>query len=410
MRSKYISVIFILFLIIQCFSKTPDIRIGIDIDQKSVVLESERGLIIKTASDREVVREKSIEFETTRTGFLINSNIDMRGDTLDIYPVSGMIRYDKKTFRGRFLLYKRSNKINVINVLSMKYYLYGVIGKELLTSSPFESMKTLSVVCRTYALKNRNKHGSQGFDLCNTTHCQVYDGYDAETQQIRDAVDSTEGLIIKYDDELISAYHFSACGGATANNEDVWEGGDAVPYLRGRWCEFCKESPRANWEYDLKLSRLSRLMKDQNIGRIIRISKEGSDAYGRVKTIRLTGTNGEKVVKGNFFRLRVGAGSMWSMNFDLVPYGGQSDKIQEKIEKLSELLPGRKKDMIKKIVIENEEKRNNIEYEGYKIKGHGSGHGVGMCQWGAIGLSKQGFKFKDIIKFYYTGVEVVKEY
>ena len=410
MRLKYIAVIFLFIFFLHSFSQIPDIRIGIDTNRKSVLLESERGLIIKTTSEREVIREKRIELEPTRTGFLINSNINMRGNTLDIYPVNGMIRYDSKPFRGKFLLYKQASKINVINVLSMKYYLYGVIGKELLSSSPLEAMKTLSVVCRTYALKNRNKHGSQGFDLCNTTHCQVYDGFNSETTQIREAVDSTAGLVIKYEDELISAYHFSACGGATANNEDVWEGGDPVPYLRGRWCEFCKDSPRANWEYDLKMSRLTKLMRDQNIGRIIRISKESSDAYGRVKTIRLTGTSGEKIVKGNFFRLRVGAGSLWSMNFDLIPYGGDSDKIQEKIRNLSELLPGRKKDMIKKIVIENEEKRNNIEYEGYKIKGSGSGHGVGMCQWGAIGLSKQGFKFKDIIKFYYTGVEVVKEY
>jgi len=407
---KVITTLFLFLFVSVVFSDIPEIRIGLATGERRVFFESSRGLIIRGAGKREVFRQKRIVFKVSGSGISVNDDIDFRDDTISIYPVSGMITFDSRPFRGSFELFKKGNRLNVINVLSMKHYLYGVIGKELPTSSPPESMKALSVVCRTYALKNRNKHGADGFDLCNTTHCQVYEGYLAETSNIRKAVDETEGLVIKYEDDLISAYHFSACGGATANNEDVWEGGEAVAYLRGRWCDFCKDSPRANWEYDLKLSRLDSVMRDQKIGRIIRISREASDVYGRVKTIRLTGTEGESVVKGNLFRLRVGAGSIWSMNFTLTPYGGDIDKIRKKVSKMSKLLPGRKKDLIRKIVVENEEKRNNIEYEGYIITGNGSGHGVGLCQWGAIGLSKAGFSFEDIIKFYYTGVEIEKEY
>lgn len=405
----YFFIILIFCLEFAVFCKTPVIRVGIHENQKRMEFECSTGLQMRI--DSRTVRKFNDNIVVRISG----NNINVQGknyseEIIDLYPEgSGLIKTEGFSYRGIIRIIRQRNSFNAVNVLDIEKYLYGVLANEMLTSSPDEALRTLAVVCRTYALKNLNKHGQNGFDVCSTTHCQVYRGFDTEKPNVIEAVDSTRGIVITYQGELISAYHHSACGGGTTDNENVWSG-NPIDYTRGRWCDFCKESPRYNWDFTLSMNEVNSRFRDLKIGNIKRMSIEESDEFGRAKTVRVVGESGESILSANQFRLEIGANRIWSTMFEIEGFGGNSRKMQNKIDKVNDILKSEKKELIKKILLESEEKRNDINYDGYKIIGHGSGHGVGLCQWGAIGLSKKGLSYKEIIKFYFTGVEIMKLY
>ncbi|MCK9223508.1 MAG: SpoIID/LytB domain-containing protein [Candidatus Muirbacterium halophilum] len=407
---KLLFILIVFILSFSVYSKTPIIRVGILENQNRLVFKCDKGIELRI--DNVKVKVFSNEVVVRNSGKNLNiGGRNYSNNYVELYPAFGdFIELDDFKYRGIIRLINNNSGFNVVNVLDIEKYLYGVLANEMLKSSPDEALKTLAVVCRTYALKNLQKHGQNGFDVCSTTHCQVYRGFNTESDNIIKAVDSTRGIVITYLDELISAYHHSACGGGTTDNETAWTTGSEIPYTRGRWCDFCEESPRANWEFELSMSELSQRFRNLNIGNIIRINVEQSDSFGRAKSIMLTGEKGECLVSANQFRLEIGAQRIWSTMFEIYGFGGNSAKLSKKIDKINTILKSEKKDFIKKILLESEEKRNNIRYDGYKIKGHGSGHGVGLCQWGAIGLSKKGLNYKEIIKFYYTNVETMRLY
>jgi len=403
--------LFFLLISVLCFAQGPELKIGLATSQRVATFKAEKGFNVFDGRNRTYIADKTLNVRKTGRTYQINSRSFGGNDGIIIEPAGDefLIEFKDFRYRGKFLLSNTSNVFHVINLVSTEHYLYGVIANEMLRTAPLEALKTLSIVARTYALKNIGRHSADGFDLCNTTHCQVYRGYNTECDEIRNAVDLTRGIAIYYEEQLISAYHHSACGGGTANNENVWSG-SPIPYLRGRWCNFCEESPRASWELDLKMNELTQKLKGLDVGKIKRISTHKQDEFGRVSEVRVTGEKTEKIMGANQFRLLIGAMKMWNTMFELRGYGGNSSKINDKVETIGGLLKTDRKDFIKNIILETEEKRNEIFYEGYKIQGSGSGHGVGLCQWGSIGLARKGLTFREIIPFYYAGVELKKKY
>ena len=132
---------------------------------------------------------------------------------------SALLLLNGRKYHGSFLLRVGSNGIEVINEVPMEEYLYGVLPEEMSYAWPAEALKAQAVAARTFALYNRGKH--DGFDVCATTHCQVYGGADNEQPQILSAVDSTRGEVLCYlGKPIYAAFHMSS-GGMTENSEDV---------------------------------------------------------------------------------------------------------------------------------------------------------------------------------------------
>ncbi|MGM0607785.1 MAG: SpoIID/LytB domain-containing protein [Candidatus Muiribacteriota bacterium] len=407
----------LLFIFILVFSNVylladvPDIKVGLNTNQNQARFFSQSGFIINYSESRkENILDKTVNVRRAGSNFQIN-NRNYSGRKIILTPRNKkhLIEYNNLRYRGSIKLIFSDRGFNVINKVNLEHYVYGVLANEMLRTAPEEALKTLSIVVRTYGLKNKDRHSGQNFDVCNTTHCQVYRGYNTECDIIREAVDSTRGIVIKYNGELISAYHHSACGGGTANNEDVWNG-SPIEYLRGRWCDFCSHSPRSSWSFDLKLSELENKLDGVNIGKIKRVGVSESDSFGRAKEIKITGKSGEYLMQANRFRLLVGSMKMWNTMFSLKGYGGNSAATSKRIDKLGNILETERSDFIKNIILESEERQENIHYDGYTIDGSGSGHGVGLCQWGSKGLAEKGLTFREIIPFYYSGVEIVRIY
>ncbi|MGE5703625.1 MAG: SpoIID/LytB domain-containing protein [Clostridia bacterium] len=143
-------------------------------------------------------------------------------------PLIGVEERDKRTYRGEFELSKYKGNLTVINELSLEQYLYGVVGTEMSMGWPLEALKTQAVLARTHALKQGNKYGIA--NVSDTANEQVYGGYLREAEDIRRAVDATEGEVIRYNGKLAEALYYSNAGGMTADGTEVW--GNPVPYLR----------------------------------------------------------------------------------------------------------------------------------------------------------------------------------
>lgn len=277
------------------------------------------------------------------------------------------------------------------------------------------------MAARTYALTNNKKHRADGFDVCDTTDCQVYGGFESETPKATEAVDATRGVVITYKGELINAYFHSSSGGYTENSENVWA--SSKPYLRGV-VDFDQNSPYYKWIKKLPLAELNQVIKSAgyNIGAVQAIELSpltnrpiiSSDrgVSGRVISMHIKGTNGTIELPGAKLRNML---HLKSTLFDIAIVKSYSELTlpayaskEIKISEFNGMLPFSEK--------KNTSPAASIEpIDIVIITGYGWGHGLGLSQWGAKAMAEKGplgntEYFKDILKHYYHGVEIKNAY
>ena len=279
---------------------------------------------------------------------------------------------DGKKYPGTVKLVVRDKQLTVINLTTTDAYLRGVIPNEMPTSWNDEALKTQVLAARTFALKNRRRHSAEGYDLCSTTHCQVYGDLDTAVPSSDAAIDETFGEVLVFNGGLINAPFHSDSGGRTENASEVW--GQHVPYLVSvdefdtKTYPWTKKIPVAEF-----VGAIKKIGSDFGELKEIRLSKleigrgaEDRSSSGRVKFLLVIGSNGECKITGaqlrNTFKLM-------STLFD------------------AEISEG-------EVV----------------IRGFGFGHGVGMSQYGTLDFSENGWTYDAILKHYYTGAEIKKAY
>ena len=291
-----------------------------------------------------------------------------------------IIKLNGKRYRGKIKILVSGNSISIINALSLEDYVKGVLAKEMPTgkgTENLEALKALAVCVRTYAIQ-KMKDGKVYFDIYADTRDQVYGGVDDESPITNEATDETQNLILKYDGNPAIIFYHSTCGGYTESAENVFTK-EPIPYLitvKDGDEPNCVISPRFNWEEkysrELIIDRLKNysLIENKNytLEDISVISRFNS---GRVKEleINLIDDSGDEqllVLRGNEIRSIIrnadGKSILWSNMFDVSTYS------------------------------------NYII-----LTGKGFGHGVGLCQWGAISLSKKGWSYDEILSHYYPG-------
>jgi len=121
--------------------------------------------------------------------------------------------------------------VQLVNILPLEAYVAGVLPYETSNSWPLETQKAFAITVRSYTLTNLGKHGDYRFDICNNTHCQVYKGAGQINERVMDAVQGTAGMVLTYDDSIVTAYYSSSMGGVTVSAQDAW-GGEDIPYLQ----------------------------------------------------------------------------------------------------------------------------------------------------------------------------------
>ena len=330
------------------------------------------------------------------------------------------------SYRGVIEFWPSGGNITAINVISLEEYLYGVLPAEMPPSWHIEALKAQAVAARTFAYNRigRGGHVANGFDICDSTHCQVYDGTAREHENTTRAVRETDGLMLFHDGRTILANYFSSSGGSTDNSEDVWF--EARPYLRSV-NEIHEHEPMV-WTRSFTWSELTYAAgrAGANIGTVTGISVSAiGAASGRATELTLHGTGGTWSVSREPIRNFFGpiGGNLPSRNFTILgglpstPVVAATDGVTFASAQVGSLtvydVRGGAGNVHMGYIFDGVTMRR-VDFTpvvvsggtGITIDGRGWGHGVGMSQRGAEGMARLGFSFREILTHYYTGVEI----
>ena len=347
-------------------SKEKNLRIRADSNiplifkYKNIIKKNVQGITLKKERNSTKLffdKNKSKVYEiAVDKGLVIKSN-DKRG-----------IWVGSKRYSGLINIQNLKNEIFVVNTIGIEKYLTSVVGSEMPHRWPLEALKAQSIASRTYALK---KTGNDLYDIDSTQIDQVYNGLESKTYKTNKAVKETRSLIITHKNKLINALFHSSSAGMTENSEDVWS--NKYPYLTSVK-DFDQKNPKLYWKKIFSKNELQLLFP--KIGGIKEIQILDITKTGRVKNIKLIGNYGSLDFSGTNLRKKMGLKStLFRFKFIKV------DNVKEK------------------------NKSNNLN-ESLIISGMGAGHGVGMSQWGAKYLAMRGYKAKDILEYFYKGIQI----
>ncbi len=284
-----------------------------------------------------------------------------------------------RRYRGSLEFRVENGCLTAVNELNIEDYLRGVVPAEIPSAWPDEVLKAQAVAARNYVLQRVEATRGHSFNVADDQYSQVYKGYDAESPATDRAIEETRGIVMLSQGRLVTAFFHSSSGGFTENSEDVWK--NPVPYIRAKADPFDKNDRHYNWQVDYtveqlagrlreagyefeKVTDIEELVRTSSGKRVEKIVVKGED--DKEETLRVEIFNADNV------RIALGLKSaLFTM-----------DKTYDKDEKLT----------------------------GVKFTGSGWGHGLGMSQWGAYGMAKQGYNYQDILKYYYSGINLAADY
>ncbi|MGH2398942.1 MAG: SpoIID/LytB domain-containing protein, partial [bacterium] len=258
-----------------------------------------------------------------------------------------------------------SGRLTAVNELGLEEYLYGVLKMEVNPAWPSEALKAQAVAARTLALYSLGRFRAEGYDVRATTDSQVYGGISAEDPRTTAAVDVTRGEIVSFAGRPIFAAYHSDSGGFTENSEHVW--GGRYAYLKAVPDPFTSATP---WVARVDAAAFEDRLRRAGhvVSGITAMDVTGLTPSGRAGAVKITSTSGVLTLRATELRAMLGADALKSTMFTV------------------RLLPG------EPAVVE--------------FAGRGSGHGVGLSQWGARGQALVGKSYTDILRYYYSGITV----
>ncbi|ANE44313.1 SpoIID/LytB domain-containing protein [Deinococcus puniceus] len=288
---------------------------------------------------------------------------DSGNATLYLPPTPGsVVEIGGKAYRGGVFLRTERGGVQAINVVNVEDYLRGVVASEMPSSWPAAALAAQAVIARTYVAARVNP--ALPYDTCATESCQVYTGLSSEKPATDAAIAATAGQVVAYAGKAASTYFSSDSGGFTASSAEVW--GKDVPYLTAKADPFSAGGPRAQWRLEIPLSKVQDVAGRYRVrvGTLQAVTVTSVSASGRPQEISFTGASGVARISG------ADAGGF------VRSLGAVSSRAT-----LSGLNP---------LIVE----------------GAGAGHGVGLSQYGALGLARQGYDHLHVLGFYYPGTSL----
>ena len=318
------------------------------------------------------------------------------------YPNHG---FETRDYRGALSFSADAQgTIAVVNFVSLEDLLRGLVPSEIFAAAPAEALKAQAVTARGEVLaKVGTRHLADPYLLCSEQHCAVYRGRTGETPSTNAAVEATRGLaLFSTEGRLVDSVYSAVCGGHTEDNEAVW-GGVPDPSLRGRpdvlepvsgmpdprrspekFLAFdlpaaCRrgrfaQPTRYRWEKRFTVQQLDALLEPLGIGSVRHFQPVERGASGRVRLLLVSGTRGATELRGEL-------------------------TIRRQLGMLNSAL-----------FVVNEERDARGNPVAFVFRGGGWGHGVGLCQTGAIGRAESGQDYRAILRHYFNGAEVARIY
>jgi stage II sporulation protein D len=329
----------------------------------SVTLKPSGNFII-TYNSRKEAGDGTVSVDLSGNSLLLNG-AGINTAAIDVYTGEGFV-FGGKRYGGSASIIITNKSIFLINTIDIESYIKGVLPGEVSPSWDPGALKSQAVVSRTFALYEVVSSRKTGriFDLFNDTRSQAYDGREKESRETSFAVDSTQGEVLRYEGRIIQAFYHSSSGGMTESSYEVF--GVSLPYLTPVESPYSSVYKEDRWDLTIPLERAGTLLKITN--RIESVIVTGRTASKRLKTVEIIDSAGLKTVfQGKDMRELLGPTLMKSTRANLKITNGSLN-----------------------------------------ISGMGYGHGVGMGQWDALGMSKLGYSYKYILTYFYRGAEVEK--
>jgi stage II sporulation protein D len=375
----------------------PAVKVGLVVDTPSGMISSPSGLTVETETGEnidELQQGLSLAFAAEADGSITMTTVDADGRVAGRARYGGVVELRGAPYRGAILVQGAGQGgLTFVNRLDVESYLLGVVPRETgdVDAAAYEMVKAQAVAARTYAIGHLGGRASLGFDVYPGTQDQVYGGVQAEREMISRAVRETTGEVATYGGRPIDAYYHSTCAGRTAAIDEVWNV-NPVPYL----VSVEDVDPRTGQAYDRASSRftwterwthaqlvavLNRTLADSLRGRRIRAIEDldvrSRTPSGRVRALRIDTDAGSFTVGRDRVR--------WI----LAPARGgilNSSKFDVRME------------------------RSGGEVSSIVAEGGGWGHGIGMCQVGAMGRARAGQDYRTILQAYYPGIQIERMY
>ena len=362
------------------------------------VFDSRNAVLVRARSpDAWTVERRGRQLRAVRQGTATSWSdgmLTLRSDREDEFGV-----FAGQRFRGVIRVVASDTGIVVVNVLPLEWYLRGVVPLEIggpRAGNEEAAVEAQAIAARSYtvvrlAATEGGSSRNTSYDLLSSVADQVYGGADAERPFSNQAVARTAGLVLRYGGRVVSAPYHSTCGGETAAPDEVWRAGnepflqrvsDRIPGTADRF--YCDLSPRFSWTRSFTAAELDAAVKAYlagyttvppgGAGHVRGAAVESRTASGRVARLVLAAERGNFALRGNDIRyvLRAPGGEILNSTYFSVQTESSRDGG------LARLV----------------------------VKGNGYGHGVGMCQWGAIGRARAGQSARTILATYYPGTTV----
>jgi stage II sporulation protein D len=317
--------------------------------------------------------------------------------TVSLADPSDLVVIGGKRYRGDALLLRGSTGVTIVNRVPLEWYTQSVTAVELGVSDPAarDAVRAQAIASRTYALHFLGKRVALGFDLYATVADQVYPGVDGEKPYVTDATRDTRGLVVTWQGAPIEALFHSACGYSTEAADQVFRNGEPAPYLRavsdrfgpGDHDFYCSAAPNFRWREEWDGAAINAILAQTlpaalgaaaaNVGRVTDLRVTKTMPSGRVAELVVTTSTGDLTVPSYHVR-------------DVL----RPAPDRYLLSNLFQLYVQKQGGELVKVV----------------AAGAGSGHGVGMCQWGAIGRAKAGQDYQRILATYYPGTRLERFY
>ncbi|MFQ5427464.1 MAG: SpoIID/LytB domain-containing protein [Thermodesulfobacteriota bacterium] len=293
-------------------------------------------------------------------------------------PMPSFFLYlNKRPYRGRLVIHAdpaSRDGLLVVDELDIEEYIAGIINYEISSAWPREAVKAQAVAARTYMLHRMERALPGPYDIEGSTSGQVYRGAAAEDEASLRAVRECGGEVLLFDGKPALTVYHSNSGGRTDAAGDIWTGGggaEEYPYLRSVPSSHDGDAdPRYRWDFALSAASLKRVLQGEgfNIGSPRRVRLDDLTPGGRVRRVRIIDDQGRTLtIRGEEFRRLIGYSIVRSAVFTVRREGGL-----------------------------------------FIFRGRGSGHGVGMSQWGARGMAEAGASYREILRHYYPGARLKK--
>jgi stage II sporulation protein D len=327
----------------------------------------------------------SLRVDAGRLSIVSNAGISAIQGSSDLNLVTLVNSSGSQSYRGDMEFRPQAGGITVINELPLEEYLYGVLPREMPAFWPAEAQKAQAVAARSYAVSQLGTYNSLGFDLLSTQQSQVYGGYNAEHPNGTRAVDETRGQVISCKGKPISAFFHSSSGGYTENSQDVWR--ETLDFIKAKADPYDINDKHYNWEVTYNQQQLVNQLAEKKA--IYNKPDQPEMVFSRVDDIEvLEKTSSGKRIK----KIRISGTDSGGKPLQVEIYNADAVRIALGLK--SALFEMKKE-------FDGEKKLVSVT-----IKGSGYGHGLGMSQFGALGMADKGYNYQDILKYYYNNSEI----